>query len=83
MVDRLLTRGLVMGARSADDRHKKIVRLVDNTMNPDDVDPLSTAPHAIAARLTLSDAQIVAASCNKSWSPTTHPDEMVSAPMLA
>ncbi len=59
LVDRLLARGLVVVHVSPDDRRKKVIRLVDDTMNPDDVDPLTTSLRAIAARLTLSDAHVV------------------------
>lgn len=60
LVDRLLAHGLVVVNVSALDRRKKIIRLVDDTMDPDDLDPITTTLRAIAARLTLSDAHVVA-----------------------
>ncbi len=82
LVDRLRSRGLVRVARSPDDRRKKIVRLVDDTVNPDDVDPLTTALRAIASGLTLGDAHIVAGFLQQVLVAIAHADETASAPAL-
>jgi hypothetical protein len=60
LIERLLARGLVVVDVSSQDRRKKVIRLVDDSMNPDEFDPLTATLRAIAARLTLSDARVVA-----------------------
>lgn len=47
-----------MSAHRTDARRSSA--LLDETVNPDDLDPLTTGLRAIAARLTMSDAQVVA-----------------------
>lgn len=72
LVDRLLARGLVVVALSSQDRRKKIIRLVDDSVNPDDLDPLTTTLRAIAARLTLGDAHVVAGFLEEVLATLTH-----------
>ncbi|WP_203580879.1 MarR family winged helix-turn-helix transcriptional regulator [Microbacterium hibisci] len=72
LVDRLLAQGLVVVNVSSLDRRKKIISLVDDTMNPDDLDPITTTLRAIAARLTLSDAQVVAGFLEEVLATFTH-----------
>ncbi|HKP08453.1 MAG TPA: helix-turn-helix domain-containing protein [Microbacterium sp.] len=83
LVDRLLARGLVMVARSAVDRRKKIVRLVDDTVNADDLDPLTTTLRAVADRLTVSDAHVVAGFLQEVLVTITRADQMASTRMPA
>lgn len=79
LVDRLLARGLVVVASSPDDRRKKIVRLVDDTVNADDLDPLTTSLRAVAARLTVDDAHVVADFLQEVLVTITRADEEASA----
>ncbi|WP_109212360.1 MULTISPECIES: MarR family transcriptional regulator [Microbacterium] len=72
LVDRLLAHGLVVVNVSSQDRRKKIIRLVDDTVNPDDLDPITTTLRAIAARLTVSDAHVVAGFLEEVLATLTH-----------
>ena len=83
LVHRLLARGLVVVAGSPVDRRKKIVRLVDDTVNADDLDPLTATLRAVAARLTVSDARVVAGFLQEVLVTITHAGQMASPRVLA
>lgn len=82
LVDRLLARGLVVVAENGDDRRKKIIRVVGDTVNADDLDPLTTTLRAVDARLTLSDAHVVAGFLEEVLVTITRADQMASARVL-
>jgi hypothetical protein len=82
LVDRLLARGLVVVASSLVDRRKKIVRLVDDTVNADDLDPLTATLRAVADRLTFNDARVVAGFLQEVLVTITRAGQMASAPVV-
>lgn len=82
LVDRLLARGLVVVVGSPVDRRKTIVRLVDDTVNADDLDPLTATLRAVADRLTFDDARVVAGFLHEVLVTITRAGQMASAPVV-
>jgi DNA-binding MarR family transcriptional regulator len=59
LVDRLVARGMVVVTDHPRDRRKRIIRLIDDDADLDDLDPVTTALRAVAERLSPADAHVV------------------------
>ena len=72
LIDRLVARGLVAVAGHPHDRRKKLVRPLDDDIDLDHLDPLTTRLRSLADKLTSGDARIVAAFLEDVLATVTH-----------